>query len=231
MIVYPTSIDGLVIGGRRFGAIEALAADYSAISRAYRRPVDGTLGYSFLLGRLLLIDYAASTVTIFDSEADVLPKLAACRSAWRQRLKSFKGDTIPILSLGVGKAHLPASIDTGSDGTLELFHNVLDVPEIKSGLVEMGRSKSTGARGGYLVKVYKINVPISLGPFVLPVGQRVTLASNGGSPETRLANVGNRMLASMNVKLLLDYRDNQIALFGDCAISLVPHGKSPLSRH
>jgi hypothetical protein len=97
VIVYPTSIRDLAIGGRAFGAIEALAADYTAISRAYKRPVDGTLGYSFLNDRLLLIDYAASTVTIFDREADTTPTLAACRSAWRKPLKSFKGDTIPIV--------------------------------------------------------------------------------------------------------------------------------------
>ena len=85
-MVYPTSIDDLVVGGRSFGPIEALAADYAAIRHAYGRPVDGTLGYSFLKGRVTLIDYAAQTLTIADREADLAPQLKACRSVCSARV-------------------------------------------------------------------------------------------------------------------------------------------------
>ena len=203
--------------GRRFGAIEALAADHKQISSAYGRPVDGTLGHSFLAGRLVLIDYQARTVTVADREADVAQPLAKCRSAWRTPLRSFKGDTIPIVELRIGNARLPVSIDTGSNGTVELYKNALDEPSIKRALIEAGTHKETGARGEYTVTVYRLNAPISLGPFVLPAGQRVTLGSNVGSANTRLANVGNGVLANMHVKLLLNYRDSRIAFFGDCA--------------
>jgi hypothetical protein len=217
MMVYPTSIDGLTMGGRRFGTIEALAADYSAISKAYGRPVDGTLGHSFLAGRVVLIDYPARTLTVADQKADVAPQLATCRSAWRTRLVSFKGDTIPIVDLGIGKARLPVSIDTGSNGTIELYKNALAEPAVKAALVQAGTTRETGARGEYVAKVYKLNAPVSLGPFVLPAGQSVTLASNEGSAQTRLANVGNKLLAAMRLGLMVDYRDNQIGFFGDCA--------------
>jgi hypothetical protein len=214
--VYPTSIDDLTVGGARFGAIEALAIDQKAISSAYGRPVDGILGHSFLADRVFLIDFPAGTVTIADREADAASHLAMCRRVWRRPLRSFKGETIPIVELGIGHARLPASIDTGSNGTVEFFQHALDDPTVRAALAQTGTTKSTGARGEYVAKVYSLNAPISLGPFVLPAGQHVTLSSDTGNAKTRLANVGNSLLASMRVKLLLNYRDNRIAFFG-CA--------------
>ena len=217
VIVYPTSIDDLAIVGRRFGAVEALAADTKETSRAYGSPVDGTLGHSFLAGKLVLIDYPAQTVTIFDRKADAARRLATCRKAWRIPLKSFPGDTIPIVELRIGSARLPASIDTGSNGNVDLFKRVLDEATVKAALVEAGTTTETGNRGAFTKKTYRLQAPIRLGPFTLPAGQSVAITSTEGTPETRLANVGNRLLASMKLKLLLDYRENRIGFFGDCA--------------
>jgi hypothetical protein len=214
VMVYPTAITGLTVGGHAFPPVVALAADYKDISNAYGRQVDGTLGHSFLTGRAVLFDYPARTVAIADSEAELAPQIRACSRAWRMKLRSFKGDTIPIVDMGIGGAHLPASIDTGSNGTVELFQRALDQPAIKAALVQAGTTKNTGARGVYTVKVYRLNAPISLGPFVLPPGQSVMLKSDAGSADTRLANVGNKLLASMGVKMLVDYRGNQIAFLG-----------------
>jgi hypothetical protein len=216
-MVYPTSLDDLAIGGRRFGAVAALAGDMAAVKSAYGRPIDGTLGYSFLAGKLVLIDYRARTVTFFDHQADVPRQVAVCRSAWRMPLRSFHGDTIPIVELRIGRARLPVSVDTGSDGNVELFQRALDESAVRAALVEAGNTTETGNRGAYTAKIYRLNAAISLGPFALPAGQTVTLTGDDGSAETRLANVGNRLLASMQVKLLLDYRESRIAFFGDCA--------------
>jgi hypothetical protein len=83
--------------------------------------------------------------------------------------------------------------------------------------VETGTTTATGNRGAYSAKIYQLKAPISLGPFALPAGQTVSFGGNDGSAETRLANVGNKLLASMRVKLLLDYKKSRIAFFGDCA--------------
>jgi Aspartyl protease len=221
-MVYPTSIDDLVISGYRLGAIEALAADQKAITSAYGREVDGTLGHSFLLGRLVLIDYPARTITIADRKADMADmesQFATCRSVWRTPLKSFKGDTIPIVDLKIGGVRLPAGIDTGSDGGVDLYKSALDEPAIKTALVEVGTSKQTGNRGESVAKVYRLDAPISLGPFVVPAGQSAALNGNPGSANSRLANVGNRLLAAMRIKLLLDYQNSRIGFFGNCAKS------------
>jgi len=216
-MVYPTSLEDLTIGGRRFGAVEALAADMKAVRTAYGRPIDGTLGHSFLAGKLLLIDYPAGTITIFDRKAEPARQLLKCRKACRVPLRSFQGDTVPIVEMRIGRARLPVGIDTGANDNVELYKRALDEPTLKSALVEAGTTKATGDRGVFTMKINQLNAPVRLGPFALPAGQTVTLSSNEGSPETRLANVGNKLFASMRLKLLLDYRENQIAFFGDCA--------------
>ena len=121
---------------------------------------------------MVVIDYAAQTVAIADDEADVAAQLSSCRRIWRTRLRSFKGDTIPMVDLEFGKARLPTSLDTGSDGVVELYKGALDDPAVKAALVQAGTTKETGARGEYAAKVYKSNAPIRLGPFVLPAGER-----------------------------------------------------------
>ena len=91
VFVYPTSIENLKIGHHRFGSVEALAIDYTAISHAMRRPVDGTLGYSFLEGRVILIDYPARTITIADRQADWRSKLASMPSFLAQAIAILQG--------------------------------------------------------------------------------------------------------------------------------------------
>ena len=216
VVVYPTVIDGLVVGNRPFLPIEALAVDHAAISRAYGRPVDGTLGHSFLAGHALLIDYATASVAIADRGVELAPRAALCRTVWRLPLRSFKGDNIPMVDLVIGDTHLPASIDTGADDGVELFKGALDAPAVKKALVQSGTTRNTGARGESTLPVYRLDAPVRLGPFVLPAGQRVTLRSDGGSASTRLVNIGNKLLADMGVALLLDYRANTIAFLGKC---------------
>jgi hypothetical protein len=215
-MAYPTSIGDLTINGRRFAPIDALAIDMKKISGAYGRPVDGILGYSFLVGRIFLIDYTARTITIYDDEVGAVEQLKKCRKAWHVPLRSFQSDHIPIVDLGVGGLVLPASIDTGSNGSVEIFGDALNDRSLKSELAEVGTKRSIGARGDSITKVVKLNAPINLGPFTLPAGQTVTVSSKKGSAKTRLANVGNKILARMQLKLLLDYRKEKLSFFGDC---------------
>jgi hypothetical protein len=216
VVVYPTIMDGLQIGGQSFSSIEALTLDMKPISSAYGSTVDGTLGFSFLAGRLVLIDYPAHAATIFSNRAEATQQLATCRKVWRVRLKSFQGDHIPVVELKIGNTRLPVSIDTGSNGNLELFTKALDNPAMAAVLSETGSSTATGTRGAYTVRTQVLQAPLSFGPFKVPAGQIVTLSKSAGSMSTRLGNVGNKLIASMQLKLLLDYRENQMAFYGEC---------------
>lgn len=217
VMVYPTVIDDLVIGGRRFGAVEALAIDMKPVNQAFGRPMDGTLGHSFLAGRVVLIDYPARTLSIFDTPADAARRLAKCHKVWREPLKTLQANGMPIVQLQIGGARLPVSIDTGSDGAIDLFRSALAEPTLKAAMVETGSHTATGNRGAYTVKDYQMRAPISLGPFTLAAGGPVALTSDEGGANTRLANVGNKLFASMRLKLLLNYRENRLGFFGDCA--------------
>ena len=54
------------------------------------------------------------------------------------------------------------------------------------------------------------------GPFTLPPGQPADLRATAGSPDTRLANIGNKLFAALKLKMLLDYKARQMTFYGSC---------------
>ncbi len=215
--VYPTTIDGLALGGRSFAPIDALAFDMATISAGYGSRLDGVLGYSFLRDKIVLIDYARTTLGILDRPADAWPAVRACRLRYTLPIKSFEGDQIPVIAdFRLGAAHAPASLDTGSNGGISLFQGALDLPGVRGALAAHGESVATGARGRTTTQVYVLNLPVGFGPFTLPAGQTVTLHKEAGSADTHLANIGNPLFAAMQLKMLLDYRARLMTFYGDC---------------
>jgi hypothetical protein len=216
--VFPTAIDGLVIQGRAFAPVSALAFDMTGLSTAYGRKLDGVLGYSFLTGRIVLIDYAKRQLGVLDRPAEAAAMTGSCRTRWSTPLKSFKGDTIPIIPrFRLGQARAPISLDTGSNGAIALYQGALDLPGVRAALVEKGEASFSGARGAAKAKAYVLNAPVGFGPFILPAGQAVVVHPEAGSRATRLANIGNTLFADMGLKLLLDYRHHRMTFYGGCS--------------
>jgi hypothetical protein len=215
--VYPATIDQLSIAGRAFPRIEAAAMDMGQLSARYGRPMDGVLGYSFLDGRILLIDYPKSTLGILDAPSDAAPFVAACRTRYSIALRSFEGDTIPVIpGFRVGTATMPISYDTGSTREIALLQNAADLPGVRAALVEKGEVTAVGARGAATMKSYVLNLPVGFGPFTLPPGQTVAVRPANGTMDTRMANIGNRLFAEMKLKVLLNYRARLITFYGNC---------------
>jgi hypothetical protein len=52
--IFSVTIEGLVINGHHFPAIDAAAFDIAPLSARYGRPLDGAQGYGFLNGRVWL---------------------------------------------------------------------------------------------------------------------------------------------------------------------------------
>ncbi len=216
--VYPAPIVGLSIAGRGFAPLDALAMDMSALSKGYRRQLDGVLGYSFLAGRVILVDYPQSRLEILDAPVQAWPSVARCAKRWSTPLKTFGDDTIPIVAdFRFGAATGPISLDTGSNGGITLYQGALDLPGVKAALVETGERTATGARGTTKIKTYALNLPVGFGPFTLPAGQAVALRSAQGAPEPRTANIGNKLFAALGLKMLLDYRVRVMTFYGECA--------------
>ena len=215
--IYPATIAGLAIGGRDFGSVDAAAMDMSVLSAHYGRPLDGVLGYSFLTDRIVLIDYAAAKLGILDRPADAWPSVSTCRARFTIPLRSFEGDSIPVVpAFHFGSASAPITLDTGSNGGIALYQGALDLPGLRAKLTERGDVASAGARGETKSKSYVLNAPVGFGPFTLPAGEVVTVRNVAGSPDTRLANIGNKIFAAMKLKMLLDYRARLITFYGQC---------------
>lgn len=216
-VVYPTSVDGLTIAGRAFAPFDALTTDMSTLSKHYGRKLDGVIGYSFLNGKIVLIDYAKSTLGILDAPGDAAPVVSRCSKHWSIALQTLADDSIPIIAdFRFGTAKAPISLDTGSNGGISLFPKALDLPGLRAALVEKGQTTYAGARGESSTKTYILREPVGLGPFTLPAGQLVTLRPTQDAGNTRAANIGNKLFAAMKLKLLLDYRSRVLTFYGAC---------------
>jgi hypothetical protein len=216
-VTYPTSIDGLAVAGRAFAPFDALTTDMSTLSKHYGRKLDGVIGYSFLNGKIVLIDYAKTTLGILDAPSDAAPVVSRCARHWSIALQGLPDDSIPIVAdFRFGAAKAPISLDTGSNGGISLFPKALALPGLRAALVEKGKTTYAGARGESSTKIYVLREPVGLGPFTLPAGQVVTLRPTQDAGDARAANIGNQLFAAMKLKLLLDYKSRAVTFYGAC---------------
>ena len=131
-------------------------------------------------------------------------------------MQLLEGENWPLIpQLHLGEAVISATLDTGSNGFIILYEGALDTPGVRSALVQTGEGKSGGFNGGEKRKLYVFNKPVGFGRFELPLGTAVTLSSVKGS-SSNLANLGNKLFASMGLKMILDYRHRKMTFFGDC---------------
>ena len=200
-----------------FRFVDALAADMGGLSAHYGRTLDGGLGYSFLTDKIVLIDYARSTLGILDAPADAAQTVSHCARHWSIALQTLADDNIPIIGdFRFGPAKAPISLDTGSNGGISLFPKALALPGLHGALVEKGKTIYAGARGEASTNTYVLREPVGFGPFTLPPGQLVTLRPAQDAGNTRAANIGNKLFAAMKLKLLLDYKSRAVTFYGAC---------------
>jgi hypothetical protein len=215
--IYGSEIIDLNLGGRSFGNVDAAAMDMSGLQRGDRPKVEGILGYSFLRGRRLLIDYPGARVVIFSDESQAAAWERRCSKQHKMVLKSFSGDTIPIIpDFRFGQSTAPVSVDTGSGQSIGLLQSALQLPSLIGGIEPGPDTTVVGARGPTTVPTGKLRVPIGFGPFNLPEGQLVHLRRDQGSTQTRVANLGNRTLKQMQISLMLDYPQNKVSFLANC---------------
>lgn len=213
---FPTTIQGFAISGHKFGNFDALASDFSALSAKYGRQVDAFIGYSFLRDKIILIDYPGRTLYVLDRPSAAMSASKSCRTKWSAPMQLLKGENWPLIPrLRLGDAVISATLDTGSSGLITLYNGALDMPGVRLALVQKGQVQSGGFQGEEKLNGYVFNKPIGFGHFELPPPIAVTLRDVKGS-SSNLANVGNKLLASMSLKMMLDYRHRTMTFFGDC---------------
>jgi hypothetical protein len=120
-----------------------------------------------------------------------------------------------IPQLRLGDAVISATLDTGSSGSITLYSGALDIPGVRTSLTQKGEVKSRGFKGQDELADYTFNKPIGFGRSAVAPGAVVTLRNVKGS-SSNLANVGNKFLASLGLKMMLDYRHRKMSFFSDC---------------
>jgi hypothetical protein len=213
---FPTTIKGFAISGHKFASFDALASDLSTVSAKYGRRVDAFIGYSFLQDKIILIDYPMRSLYLLDRPSATTSATKSCRKKWRAPMQLLEGENWPLIpQLRLGEAVISATLDTGSSGSITLYEGALDMPGVRSALVQKGEVKSGGFQGEEKFKEYVFNKPVGFARFELLPGTAVTLRNVKGSPPN-LANVGNKFFASLGLKMMLDYRHRTMTFFGDC---------------
>lgn len=218
--IFPATLDGLAIGGRSFGPVDAVVADTSAMSQAFGRKIDGVLGYSFLTDKIVLIDYESKKVGILDKADDADSTTRRCHKRWVTALQFLDGDNTPIISaFRLGTTSGPITLDTGSNGGISLFDRALTLPGVRAALTEHGVAEHTGARGVANTTTYTFDAPVGFGPFSLPAGQIVNRIKAPSTADKRVANIGNRLFSEMKLEILLNYPAKRLVFYGGCHAS------------
>jgi hypothetical protein len=215
--VFPATIKALAIDGQAWGDVDALAMDMSGLSKSYGKALDGVLGYSFVVGKTVVIDYPASTVTFYKGSHPVAAAMKRCKLHYATPLV-FAGadDRIPVLpDFRFGEVKAKISLDTGSNRGISLFPATLELKGVRAALVHTGRVEGAGARGGFTSDRSQLNLATGIGDFTLPAGREVVQLPDQSKPGIA-ANLGNPTFADMKVKLVIDYPAKRLAMYGDC---------------
>ena len=213
---FPTTIEGFAIAEHKFKTFNALTTDLSSLSAKYGRPLDAIIGYSFLQDKIVLIDYPGQTVFLLGRPSAARSATKSCRTKWSARMHLLEGENWPLIpQLRLGDAVISATLDTGSSGSITLYEGALDMPGVRSALAQKGEVKAGGFLGEEKRGEYAFNKPVGFGRFELPPGSDVSLRNVKGD-SSNLANVGNKLFATMRLKMMLDYRHRTMTFFSDC---------------
>jgi len=99
--VFPATIKMLAIDGHAWGDVDALAMDMAGLSKSYGKTLDGVLGYSFLSGKTVVIDYPSSNVTFYKGSHPVAATMKQCKLHY----------ATPLVFAGAGLARELRAID------------------------------------------------------------------------------------------------------------------------
>jgi hypothetical protein len=211
----PTTVQGFAISEQKFENFDALTTDLSALSAKYGRRLDAVVGYSFLRDKIILIDYPGRTLLLLGRPSAARSVTKSCRAKWSAPMR-LSDENFPLIpQLRLGDAVISATLDTGSSGSITLNEGALDMPGVRSALVQKGEAKAGGFLGEEKREEYVFNKPVGFGRFELPPGAAVSLRNVKGD-SSNLANIGNKLFAAMGLKMMLDYRHRTMTFFGDC---------------
>lgn len=136
--------------GLRKTGITAFTTDMSALEKFTHRPLSGLIGYDFLEGASLVMNYEEKTISIQPFDSDVHPYGWVLKS----EIPFVMAGHLPIIEAKIGEQTLRFGLDTGSTA------NLLDLTE-STGLTELSSLKiSAGVMSGMEGVMTKTSVAI-----------------------------------------------------------------------
>jgi hypothetical protein len=198
---YEAQLQDVMISGVNYGDLEAAAIPMAGLSRRLGEPLHGILGESFLAGRIVTIDYQRETVTLG------APAPRPGPDVYQFPMVTAPDDILPLMQVNVGGRSLTASMDTGSNGGLEVFASAVAGTELESAVAGWEASVSEGARGPRETRRGTWPV-VTVGPFAL---ENVRGAVASRDPDaSRQANAGNALFE--NFVVTFDYVNRAVTL-------------------
>lgn len=211
----PATLRELKIQGRSFGQVEVAVMDLSAFGSKMGFRLDAILGYSFLKGHAVLIDYTADRLTIFSSRGVEPP---GCRQRYQFPLRFLSDEDKIILvpGLRIGGHEVLARLDTGSARGLLIDADSPGASAIRVLLPRGRKDTAMGFRGSATVERGLLAAPATLGPFELKSAD--TTVTSGRDSQAPV-NIGNAFLRALGVQLLVDMPGGRVGLYGSCTRS------------
>ncbi len=207
LIVMPSSIPDLVIGETGFEPVEALAADLSPFSEVLGFPLAGILGYSFLDGRVVRIDYPARQVTIATDAEALGPSATPVTQRHVVPLEfSSEEELIPVFDLVIDGQAVSVTLDSGSSGGLELFPAAIERLGLEDEKAAGEAVESLGARGRRTLTEGVLE-NVGLGPFTI-AELPTRFGDRNITDHARDGNAGNSLF--QNFVLTLDYVNGEV---------------------
>lgn len=166
-------VDRLQVGRARAKDLQVAVTDLSAVENAVGTRLDGDLGYNFLKGFCLAVDYAKQELSLGSSPASYE---GAARAEAKIIIANPKKPLILVETFANGRGPLQFAVDTGTSTTAiapqlarDLALPLSAMPGVTTGAAQI--SVSAGKLGSLAVGHAAVaNVPVIVGPFVEMLG-------------------------------------------------------------
>lgn len=198
---YEARLRDVMIAGVDYADLEAAAIPLAGISRRLGQPLHGILGESFWQGKIVTIDYQRETVTIGAPAPPPGPDV------YTFPMVTAPDDILPLMQVNVGGRTLIASMDTGSNGGLEVFASAVAGTELEGVAAGWEVTVSEGARGRRETR-RGAWPSLTVGPFLLDNVRGAVAARDPDA--SRQANAGNALFE--NFVVTFDYVNRTVTL-------------------
>jgi hypothetical protein len=205
IVVFPTLITNLKINNQNYGTVDALTMDLKKLGEPLGKKLHGILGYSFLKGKIIRINYNDQIVQIFDSDKDLSKSISD--KAYITEFINDGDDMIPIIDkFEINGKKFIGSLDTGSSLNIQVYMHYREKFDIA--LDTTKNSEIIGAQGKKAVFNSSVK-DISIDKFRFE-NESVTISTIKNKQQLRMGNIGNKFLD--NFIITFDYLNNKVIM-------------------